>query len=198
MVSESSENFSHSKRRLVAMIGLVAASCLSFGCASQAPTIAHVHIGHAITGHASTPENAGFFQLAEEQASAVVASLQRSLVVDVPGIEAGGRRYGVGARSRLQGGEPLTLDVVLQNRGAGHRFPGPQLRWCRVPQQSCRLFPPRTGWQVLGRDPESLRQRLEAWLSVRLPEGSSPRIPELSSPSGSTSVPGNASFPERP
>jgi hypothetical protein len=59
------------------MIGLVVACCLSFGCASQAPTIAHVHIGHAITGHASTPENAGFFQLAEEQASEAVSMVDK-------------------------------------------------------------------------------------------------------------------------
>ena len=32
---------------------------------------------------------------------------------------------------------------------------------------------------------ERLRQRLEAWLAARLPEGDSPRIPELSSPTGS-------------
>ena len=40
------------------------------GCASQAPTIAHVHVGHAITGHPATPGEVGFFQLAESQARA--------------------------------------------------------------------------------------------------------------------------------
>ncbi len=35
------------------------------------------------------------------------------------------------------------------------------------------------------RDPESLRRGLEAWLATRLPPGAQPRIPEVSSPSGS-------------
>jgi hypothetical protein len=51
----------------------IIASFGSTACSTQAPTIAHVHIGHAITGHASTPEQVGFFQLAEEQAVAAVA-----------------------------------------------------------------------------------------------------------------------------
>lgn len=77
LVSELLDHFSHSTRSIVALCALIVASSMSFGCASQAPTIAHVHIGHAITGHASTPDNAGFFQLAEEQANEAVTMVNK-------------------------------------------------------------------------------------------------------------------------
>jgi hypothetical protein len=38
------------------------------GCVSRPPTIAHVHIGHAVTGVHVTPGQKGYFQQAEERA----------------------------------------------------------------------------------------------------------------------------------
>ena len=77
MVLESLEHFRRSGRRYFVPATLIFALSTSFGCASQAPTIAHVHIGHAITAHASTPGNEGFFQLAEQQATAAVGVVNK-------------------------------------------------------------------------------------------------------------------------
>ena len=52
-------------RTLLAAILLAAAA----GCVSHPPTIAHVHIGHAVTGVHVTPGQKGYFQQAEERAS---------------------------------------------------------------------------------------------------------------------------------
>jgi hypothetical protein len=41
------------------------------GCAARPPTIAHVHIGHAITGVHVTPHQDGYFVVAETQAKVV-------------------------------------------------------------------------------------------------------------------------------
>lgn len=51
-------------RTLLAAILVVAAA----GCVSRPPTIAHVHIGHAVTGVHVTPGQKGYFQQAEERA----------------------------------------------------------------------------------------------------------------------------------
>ncbi|GAC1303191.1 MAG: hypothetical protein NVSMB10_04940 [Steroidobacteraceae bacterium] len=40
----------------------------SAGCVSRAPTIAHVHIGHAITGVHVTPDHKGYMLVAEQRA----------------------------------------------------------------------------------------------------------------------------------
>lgn len=47
---------------------LVLAVVAFSGCAHKAPTIAHVHVGHALTGWHSTPGKDGFFVVAEKQA----------------------------------------------------------------------------------------------------------------------------------
>ena len=49
---------------------LLAAILAMAGCASRAPTIAHVHIGHAMTGWYETPNKEGLFVLAENKAGA--------------------------------------------------------------------------------------------------------------------------------
>ena len=46
------------------------------GCVSRAPTIAHVHIGHALTGVHVTPDKQGYLLVAEKQAEDVVALAQ--------------------------------------------------------------------------------------------------------------------------
>ena len=51
-------------RTLLAAILFAAAA----GCVSHPPTIAHVHIGHAVTGVHVTPGQKGYFQQAEERA----------------------------------------------------------------------------------------------------------------------------------
>ena len=49
---------------------ILAAMCISLagGCAHKPPTIAHTHIGHAITGFEGTPGDKGLFVVAEERA----------------------------------------------------------------------------------------------------------------------------------
>jgi hypothetical protein len=49
------------------------------GCASQAPTIAHVHLGHAITGASNTPGQAGYLVVAEERARQAVSAADDAL-----------------------------------------------------------------------------------------------------------------------
>jgi hypothetical protein len=46
------------------------------GCAHKAPTIAHLHVGHALTGWFNTPEKAGFFVVAENQAEKALDAAQ--------------------------------------------------------------------------------------------------------------------------
>ena len=60
-------------RRLLAAILLAAAA----GCVSHPPTIAHVHIGHAVTGVHVTPGQKGYFQQAEERAREAAEKAQR-------------------------------------------------------------------------------------------------------------------------
>lgn len=48
------------------------------GCASKAPTIAHVHVGHALTGWRDTPNKEGFFVLAEQQAQQALDTAQNA------------------------------------------------------------------------------------------------------------------------
>jgi hypothetical protein len=55
---------------------VISAECLLIawgcgGCTTRPPTIAHVHIGHAITGVHVTPHQDGYFVVAERQAKAV-------------------------------------------------------------------------------------------------------------------------------
>lgn len=52
-------------------LGMIAMMCLG-GCASHPPTIAHTHIGHAMTGWADTPGQAGLFVTAENAAHAAL------------------------------------------------------------------------------------------------------------------------------
>jgi len=48
------------------------------GCVSRAPTIAHVHIGHAITGVHVTPHQEGYLTTAERRAGQTVDFAQRA------------------------------------------------------------------------------------------------------------------------
>ena len=53
--------------RSLALLALLIAS----GCVTRPPTIAHVHVGHALTGVHVTPGQAGYLLVAEERAVAV-------------------------------------------------------------------------------------------------------------------------------
>ena len=53
--------------RALALLAVLLAS----GCVTRPPTIAHVHVGHALTGVHVTPGQAGYLLVAEERAVAV-------------------------------------------------------------------------------------------------------------------------------
>jgi hypothetical protein len=59
---------------LVVVTSLLAAA----GCVSRPPTIAHVHIGHAITGVHVTPHQEGYLVTAERRAAETVDMAQRA------------------------------------------------------------------------------------------------------------------------
>jgi hypothetical protein len=48
--------------------------CIASGCVSRPPTIAHVHLGHALTGVHVTPGRVGYLSVAEERAVSAVES----------------------------------------------------------------------------------------------------------------------------
>ena len=64
---------------------------LTAGCAtSRAPTIAHTHIGHAMTGWHDTPDKGGLFTTAEVKAvEALKAAQAASAASDLQGIQSG-------------------------------------------------------------------------------------------------------------
>jgi hypothetical protein len=61
--------------RACALLPLLA---LAAGCVSRPPTIAHVHLGHALTGVHVTPDKRGYLLVAEKQAEDVVALAQKA------------------------------------------------------------------------------------------------------------------------
>ena len=60
--------------RAAALFALVALT----GCVSRPPTIAHVHLGHALTGVHVTPNKEGYLLVAEEQAEQVFALAEKA------------------------------------------------------------------------------------------------------------------------
>jgi hypothetical protein len=58
------------------------------------------------------------------QAEQATGQLEGAVIVDIGSVRAGPRRYLLPEEARLRGEEPLVFDVLLENRGAGHRFPG--------------------------------------------------------------------------
>lgn len=65
--------------RSVAMLMLVG---MAAGCVSRPPSIAHVHIGHALTGVHVTPNHEGYFVQAEKRAKEAIDASQRALASD--------------------------------------------------------------------------------------------------------------------
>lgn len=66
-----------SARRLKAGAALLA-SMLIAGCVTRPPTIAHVHIGHALTGVHVTPGHKGYVLVAEQRAGESLAAAQKA------------------------------------------------------------------------------------------------------------------------
>jgi hypothetical protein len=62
--------------RLAALIAIAACA----GCVTRPPTIAHVHIGHALTGVHVTPNHEGYFVQAEKRAQEAIDAAQKGLV----------------------------------------------------------------------------------------------------------------------
>jgi len=60
--------------RLIAVLALLAAG----GCVSRPPTIAHVHLGHALSGVHVTPNREGYLVLAQEQAQLASTQSQQA------------------------------------------------------------------------------------------------------------------------
>jgi hypothetical protein len=56
----------------LASLGMVLALLAAAGCVSRSPTIAHVHIGHAITGVHVTPNQEGYLVTAERRGGQAV------------------------------------------------------------------------------------------------------------------------------
>lgn len=58
---------------------LVPLLVVAAGCAHRPPTIAHVHIGHAVTAAHDTPDRLGYFELAESEARTALAKAEAAL-----------------------------------------------------------------------------------------------------------------------
>ena len=58
------------------VLGALAAVSIS-GCVTRPPTIAHVHLGHAVTGVHVTPGHKGYLLLAEQRANEALEAAQR-------------------------------------------------------------------------------------------------------------------------
>jgi hypothetical protein len=68
---------------------LIAASLGAAGCVSRPPTIAHVHIGHALTGVHVTPDHKGYVLVAEQRADeALAAARQATQAADLAELKA--------------------------------------------------------------------------------------------------------------
>lgn len=61
-----------------AAVTLVLFALAASGCTTRPPTIAHTHIGHALTAVHVTPEKEGYFIVAEQQAETALDAAQRA------------------------------------------------------------------------------------------------------------------------
>jgi hypothetical protein len=77
-------------RRLFTGATVVLFILAAAGCTHQAPTIAHIHIGHAMQGWYDTPGKQGLFIVAEEKAAEAEESAQAAVGgnLDLEGIKA--------------------------------------------------------------------------------------------------------------
>ena len=81
-----SQKFFRTLNRMAIRFGLgLGLLALQFSCASQAPTIAHTHIGHAITGFQGTPGDKGLFVVAEDRGLEAQTYMTELLASSDPG-----------------------------------------------------------------------------------------------------------------
>lgn len=66
------------KRRITDLILIALASLATVGCATKAPTIAHVHLGHVVDGWETTPGQVGLIEAAESFAETSVEAAERA------------------------------------------------------------------------------------------------------------------------
>jgi hypothetical protein len=73
-----------------AWTGFIVSVFAMAGCSHQAPTVSHVHIGHAMAGWYDTPNKQGLFTVAEEKAADALKSAQVAVgnTGDLEGIKA--------------------------------------------------------------------------------------------------------------
>src|SRR5688500_8286940 len=119
-------------RALVAAIALLGAS----GCVTRAPTIAHVHIGHALSGVHVTPGQAGYLLVAEERAAVVrdlakkaaaAGSLPQIKADVAAAVEATMSDGGFGLRhSLVQASNHITFAATADDASANVRASAPQ------------------------------------------------------------------------
>ncbi len=69
-------------KQLTGFILLSGVLLLGMGCASQAPTISHVHIGHVVDGWETTPDQAGLIVTAENFAQTAYEAAERAAQTD--------------------------------------------------------------------------------------------------------------------
>jgi len=65
------------KSDVIRALAVLAALPLA-GCVSRPPSIAHVHLGHALTGVHVTPGKQGYLLMAEKQAEDIVSLAQKA------------------------------------------------------------------------------------------------------------------------
>ena len=103
-------------------VGRTLALCLSLtalsGCGTvvkkEAPTISHIHIGHALTGWIDTPNKVGLLVTAEQEAT--IASANAELLVEA----AGRGDLGQAKKYLTNLGHALNPEVYPQGNGKGY------------------------------------------------------------------------------
>lgn len=63
-------------------------------------------------------------QVEEGSLAAATRALRESALVDIGAVSVGAERYLLPEQASARGGRSLTFDVLLENTGVGHRFPG--------------------------------------------------------------------------
>jgi hypothetical protein len=63
---------------------IVLLGALQTACVTQPPTIAHVHVGHAITGAHDTPDGQGYFVVTEQRARSAMSLAESAARPDQP------------------------------------------------------------------------------------------------------------------
>lgn len=122
-------NTTDSSRLHVMLSALMVAGLLLLGgCATRAPTIAHTHIGHSMTGWHDTPNQAGLFVTAENAAQTALQAAERATRSDndLSGIQADVARVVKATNpmdenpvDELEGAENATVQYGLKNALSG-------------------------------------------------------------------------------